>query len=204
MYFLRSIIFLLALSCVSAHAQTYKGVFIGTNTSKIQNLIGLNKWKQGFVIGYALRSDLNKPTAVQMELVMSFEGGASSSLDNFRVVTCYLKAPLMANFKISDLANNGSLRFLVGIQPTFYMGGYAKFGDKVYRPRLWKDDEIRYFQPVINYFDEGKYAPRNWNIELTGGVELCRKHVNYGVRAAVGLLQNERFQNSSISLRLGF
>ncbi len=204
MTFIRSIIFLLALACTSANAQSYKGVFFGNNTTKIVNHTGLNTWKQGFVIGYAMRGDLSKPAAVQMEFLMSYEGGVSNSGDNFRVVTCYLKAPLMANFKMSELANNGALRFLVGVQPTFYMGGYAKFGDRVYRPRIWKEDNFRYYQPDVNYFNHGRYAPRNWNVEFTGGVELYRKHVNYGLRAAMGLLQKERFQNSSISLRLGF
>lgn len=196
--------FIVAIAFASANAQTYKGIFVGTNTTKIVNVVGLNTFKQGFVLGYLMPKWFEQARSRAIGIAISYEDAGSNSINEFRVVTCYLKAPLITNFKLANTDGNSSIRFLIGAQPTFYMGGYAKFGKIVYRPRLWKDDDNRYFQPDFNYFEDGKYSPRNWNLEFTGGVEFCKKGVNYGIRAAFGFFSKERFQNSSISFRLGF
>ncbi len=197
-----SLMLLLLIPMLGAKAQEYKGVFFGYNYSTVSNIEGIKGWQGGFHMGYAVRGDISKRKTMQLELMAMVEGASSNNAD-LRLKLAYLKMPLLLNFGVGEESGK-NLRLLMGVQPTFYMGGFLKIGHKHYLPRFIREDEETYLQPNFNYFDGGKYAPRNWNMEATIGFESCREPLNYGVRASMGLISNERFQSTSICFRLGF
>jgi hypothetical protein len=46
--------------------------------------------------------------------------------------------------------------------------------------------------------------PKHLNIEPAIGFEVLKKKVNYGLRASVAAISENRFQTANISLRIGF
>ncbi|MBI1223678.1 MAG: hypothetical protein GC192_00455 [Bacteroidetes bacterium] len=192
----------LCLMHCCSHAQSYKGFFIGLNQSKILNDDRFKGGRTGWHLGYALRGDVKKNAFLQLELLASMEGGSAKDSDT-RAVLRYLKAPVLVNVLLDQ---KSPLRVVLGVQPSFYMGGNTKMHRPIYRPKLWKADDCKYVQEglSIKYDNNLQTQPKNWNLEAAIGFEILRKKMNYGVRATIAALNQNRFQTSTIGLRVGF
>ncbi|HFA49576.1 MAG TPA: hypothetical protein ENJ95_11235 [Bacteroidetes bacterium] len=177
----------------------YKGFFAGINVSSSTQTGGVHL---GWHLGYAVRGDLQKKVVPQLELLLSSEG-FKTNVENIHVVLVYTKLPLLLN--VRPRYSDNPVRMVFGLQPTLYMGGYAKRGERLYNPSHIFDNKV-YVQPGIERRrgPDGKLMPRPWNLEGVIGFEaLGKKRMNFGMRLNIGFFGNNRFQNAGLSIRLG-
>lgn len=184
------------------HAQHYKGLFFGLNSSQILNDERFTGGRLGWQLGFAFYGDAVRKSTLQMEFMVSSEGGSSSKLGQ-RAALWFAKMPLLVSLKVAE---NSPWRFVLGLQPSLYLGGFARNKKPVYRPRLFQDDPNRYKQEELAILLPNNFQanPKHLNIEPAIGFELLKKKVNYGLRASVAAISESRFQTANISLRIGF
>ena len=183
-------------------SQSYKGLFAGVNLSTTEQDPAVSGAHLGWHVGYAIRGDLQKKTVPQLELMLMKEG-FNTGVDGIHVVLAYIKSALLVNFRSGY--KDSPVRILLGLQPTLYMGGFAKDGERLYNLAYFLDRQA-HVEPGIGYDrnPDGKLTPGLWNVEGVGGFEVVGERVNFGVRVHIGFLSNNRFRNSGLSFRVGF
>ncbi|MEO1260351.1 MAG: hypothetical protein AAFZ15_16260 [Bacteroidota bacterium] len=183
-------------------SQAYKGIFAGLNVTTTQQDLPTTGAHVGWHVGYAIRGDLQKKVAPQLEFLLMSEG-FSTGEEDFHIVLYYVKAPLLVNCRSGDYSS--PFRILLGVQPTLYMGGFAKEGERLYSLTYFLNQQS-HVEPGLGYDRslDGKLRPGLWNVEGVGGFEVIGNRVNFGVRLHVGFLSKNRFRNSGLSFRIGF